>query len=79
MSSASEGTLGPNRHGPDPKALACGASTQGVGGSAGGYTPPMPPGWYQDPSGRHEMRYWGGRGWTSGVSDAGQTFEDLLI
>lgn len=26
-------------------------------------------GWYPDPSGRHELRYWDGKGWTSHVRD----------
>src|SRR5438094_6092081 len=35
-------------------------------------TPPMAPaGWYTDPAGRHEKRYWDGTGWTAGVSDGG--------
>lgn len=28
-------------------------------------------GWYPDPFGRHEMRYWGGRAWTANVSTRG--------
>jgi len=30
-----------------------------------------PAGWVQDPSGRHEFRYWDGTAWTEHVSDAG--------
>lgn len=26
-------------------------------------------GWYPDPSGRHELRYWDGKGWTAHVRD----------
>jgi uncharacterized RDD family membrane protein YckC len=29
------------------------------------------PGWYPDPSGRHQVRYWDGSGWTAHVSDNG--------
>ena len=32
---------------------------------------PVPPGWFADPSGRHELRYWDGTAWTSSVSDRG--------
>ena len=42
-------------------------------------TPPMPPaGWYADPSGRHEYRYWDGTYWTAGVADGGITAADPL-
>jgi hypothetical protein len=41
-------------------------------------TPPMPPaGWYADPSGRHEFRYWAGTYWTAGVADGGIAAADL--
>lgn len=33
-------------------------------------------GWYHDPGGRHELRYWDGRGWTDYVSDQGVRSED---
>ncbi|HUO47365.1 MAG TPA: DUF2510 domain-containing protein [Acidimicrobiales bacterium] len=29
------------------------------------------PGWLVDPTGRHELRYWSGTGWTEHVSDRG--------
>jgi hypothetical protein len=31
--------------------------------------PQPPPGWYQDPSARYRLRYWGGDAWTEHVSD----------
>lgn len=38
-------------------------------------TPPPPPappaGWMADPTGRHELRYWTGAGWSADVSDGG--------
>ena len=35
-------------------------------------TPTMTPaGWYPDPSGRHDFRYWDGKGWSSQISDGG--------
>jgi hypothetical protein len=30
-------------------------------------------GWYPDPEGRHEYRYWDGRAWSDNVADAGQS------
>jgi hypothetical protein len=42
-------------------------------------TPPMvPAGWYADPAGRHEYRYWDGTYWTAGVADRGITANDPL-
>jgi Protein of unknown function (DUF2510) len=37
---------------------------------------PIPPGWFADPSGRHELRYWDGRAWTASVSDRGTQTHD---
>lgn len=36
------------------------------------------PGWYADPLGRHEYRYWDGSVWTADVADAGQSSIDPL-
>ena len=36
----------------------------------------VPAGWYADPSGRFELRYWDGNAWTEHVSRAGQQFTD---
>lgn len=36
----------------------------------------VPTGWYADPSGRFELRYWGVSGWTEHVSRSGQQFID---
>jgi hypothetical protein len=33
--------------------------------------PSRPPGWYPDPEGKHQYRYWGGTDWTVIVADAG--------
>jgi hypothetical protein len=35
-----------------------------------------PAGWYPDPSGRYEMRYWDGEKWTEHVSRQGATYTD---
>lgn len=39
-------------------------------------TPTVPAGWYADPAGRYELRYWDGGTWTEHVSRAGQQFTD---
>jgi hypothetical protein len=38
--------------------------------------PSVPAGWYADPAGRFELRYWDGGTWTEHVSRAGQQFTD---
>ncbi|HEY0520776.1 MAG TPA: DUF2510 domain-containing protein [Ilumatobacteraceae bacterium] len=38
--------------------------------------PAVPAGWYADPAGRFELRYWDGMTWTEHVSRAGQQFTD---
>lgn len=37
-----------------------------------------PADWYEDPSGRHQFRYWDGTAWTDHVSDSGQQSADPL-
>ena len=39
-------------------------------------TPSVPPGWYHDPAGRYELRYWDGSAWTEHVSRSGQQYTD---
>lgn len=34
--------------------------------------------WHPDPSGRHELRWWDGNGWTPNVSDGGRPGVDPL-
>lgn len=36
------------------------------------------PGWHPDPTGRHEFRYWDGRGWSDRISDRGNEALDPL-
>src|SRR3989442_14790135 len=36
-----------------------------------------PAGWYRDPGGRHQYRYWNGSGWTSGVADGPYASQDF--
>jgi len=42
-------------------------------------TPAVPAGWYADPAGRYELRYWDGGTWTEHVSRAGQQFTDAPV
>lgn len=61
-----------------------GSGGWGGGASAGGApaapaaqtAPSVPPGWYADPAGRYELRYWDGSAWTEHVSRAGQQYTD---
>jgi hypothetical protein len=39
-------------------------------------TPSVPAGWYADPAGRFELRYWDGTAWTEHVSRGGQQSTD---
>jgi uncharacterized protein YxjI len=41
-------------------------------------TPTVPPGWYPDPAGRHEYRYWDGVIWTDHVSSHGRQSTDAV-
>jgi hypothetical protein len=36
-------------------------------------------GWYADPTGRHQYRYWDGFAWTSSVSDGGVRSDDMPV
>lgn len=56
-----------------------------LGGGAAGATAPVPTapaqtpaGWFPDPTGKHEQRYWDGAVWTANVSDAGQSSTDAI-
>lgn len=73
-----DGQPGTNQYGPNPKEPgAMGAAATGVAGTGGAGTS-APAGWYPDPTGRHQMRYWDSRVWTSHVSDAGTTSTDPI-
>jgi hypothetical protein len=58
------------------------SSTPAASTPAASYTPDpapapaVPAGWYADPAGRFELRYWDGSTWTEHVSRAGQQFTD---
>ncbi len=51
-----------------PSVVTAAASTSSTGGT--------PAGWYHDPSGRYELRYWDGSQWTEHVARAGSQFTD---
>ena len=42
-------------------------------------TPAVPAGWYADPAGRFELRYWDGSTWTEHVSRGGQQSTDAPV
>ena len=44
--------------------------------AAAAAAPAVPAGWYADPSGRFELRYWDGGAWTEHVARGGQQFTD---
>ncbi len=57
------------------------AASSSWGGSAqeaatAAATPAVPAGWYADPAGRYELRYWDGSAWTEHVSRQGQQYTD---
>lgn len=39
----------------------------------------VPAGWFEDPMGRHQYRYWDGTIWTDTVADNGQQAVDPLV
>jgi hypothetical protein len=50
-----------------------------VAAPAAAAAPAVPAGWYADPAGRFELRYWDGGTWTEHVSRAGQQFTDAPV
>lgn len=51
----------------------------GRGSGRSGHAPVIgAAGWHPDPTGRHEFRYWDGRGWSDRVSDRGHEAVDRL-
>lgn len=51
-------------------------TTSGAEPSSAASSAAAPAGWYADPSGRFELRYWNGDKWTEHVSRAGQQSTD---
>jgi hypothetical protein len=55
--------------------------TQSRKSRPGAAVPPQataPAGWLNDPTGRHQLRFWNGSNWTSSVADGGAQSEDPL-
>jgi hypothetical protein len=65
---------------PEPSAASAASESAAAGAAATpaatASVPSTPAGWYPDPSGRYEMRYWDGDKWTEHVSRQGQTYTD---
>ncbi len=74
---------GPGPYGTPSDAGPYGQGGPGPYGTTGPYgtgpaTGAPPPGWYADPAGHHEHRYWSGDAWTEHVSDRGVVSTDPL-
>lgn len=50
---------------------------EGIYDRAKGFKP-RKPGFFEDPMGRHELRYWDGHTWTEYVKESGERFTDPL-
>lgn len=61
---------------PQPAAAPAATYTPAPAAAAAAAAPAVPAGWYADPAGRFELRYWDGGTWTEHVSRAGQQFTD---
>ena len=61
---------------PEPEPVAEPVVAEPVAEAAPAAESAVPAGWYADPSGRFELRYWDGAAWTEHVSRAGQQFTD---
>ncbi len=59
-----------------PAAAATTVAATAASTPAAAATPAVPAGWYADPAGRFELRYWDGATWTEHVSRAGQQYTD---
>ena len=61
---------------PTEEPAAAPAEEPAAGGGDSAAESTVPAGWYADPSGRFELRYWDGHAWTEHVSRAGQQYTD---
>lgn len=77
---APAGAQTPSPYAPSPQpASASTASASASPMTAAGATPAAsatPAGWYHDPSGRYELRYWDGSQWTEHVARGGNQYTD---
>ncbi len=60
----------------EPEVVVVAAAEPEVVAVAAAVAPAVPAGWYADPAGRFELRYWDSNAWTEHVSRAGQQFTD---
>lgn len=70
---ASTGTYGTS-YGSTPQSVAPQQPVQQAAPAT--YASATPAGWYRDPSGRYELRYWDGSQWTEHVARAGNQYTD---
>jgi len=78
---AGAGDLGPGADAhadADADTHAAGAGDESVATAAAAQARVPPSGWYPDPSGRHEQRYWHDGRWTEQVGDGGRRSVDAL-
>jgi hypothetical protein len=61
---------------PEPQPVVQVPQAQTAPATAPSVTPAVPAGWYGDPSGRYELRYWDGGQWTEHVARNGQQYTD---
>lgn len=61
---------------PEPASAPPAAASPAPAHTAAASAASAPAGWYADPSGRFELRYWDGSQWTEHVSRAGQQYTD---
>jgi septal ring-binding cell division protein DamX len=60
----------------EPEVVVVAAAEPEAVAVAAAVAPAVPAGWYADPAGRFELRYWDSNAWTEHVSRAGQQFTD---
>jgi len=71
--------IAPSQQSPEPdRPLRSSEYRPGPSASPGVSSGGAAPGWYPDPSGRHQFRYWNGVTWTEHVSTGGTTSTDPL-
>lgn len=61
---------------PAASAAAATASTATSASTSTNTVPQVPAGWYADPAGRYELRYWDGAQWTEHVARGGTQYTD---
>jgi hypothetical protein len=62
----------------DPASVTSNGAQAASGGQGEEAGRGVSPGWYPDPTGRHEWRYFDGQVWTAHVADQGQASLDPI-